>query len=118
MRLFSPVARNAPDATLAGIHLALYGLMQLEHAGAGSYSQPLQVDSEESTGTRIRLPISYIASQLLSWQYLPAPSPRCDGLIIIVHGMLIVSADGVLDVTAYRKDDVNILLSSGGVTPA
>ena len=35
-----------------------------------------------------------------------------------VAPMCWMSASDVLDVTAYRKDDVNILLSSGGVTTA
>ena len=78
----------------------------------------VQVDSEESTGSRSRPHISYTASQLLFRQYLPAPSPDVVDEYLLLLGKLTVSESGVLDVTAYRKDDVNVLLSSAGVTTA
>ena len=115
MPLFTPVAGKTPDAPSRVIHL---DDLNAAGEGAGSNSQLLQVDSEESTGTRSRPHISYTASQLLFRQYLPAPSPDVVDGYLSMLGRLTVSESGVLDVTAYRKDDVNVLLSSAGVTTA
>ena len=113
MPLFTPVEGKTPGDPSRVIHL---DDVDAAGEGAGSNSQLLQVDSEESTGTRSRPHISYTASQLLFWQYLPAPSPDVVEEYLSLLGKLTVSESSVLDVTAYRKGDVNILLSSAGVT--
>ena len=115
MPLVTPVVGKTPAAPSRVRHLPL---RVAAGEGAGSNSQLLQVDSEESTETRSRPHISYTASQLLFWQYLPAPSPDVVNKYLSLLGKLTVSESGVLDVTAYWKDDVNVLLSSAGVTTA
>ena len=74
-------------------------------AGQDLTHNRVKVDSEESTGTRICLPISYNASQLLSWQYLPAPSPDLIDEYLSFLGKLTVSASGVLDVTTGKVSE-------------
>ena len=105
------VRLDALVSPVAGTHLTLprgsppplCGLMQLEQEQDPTHNC-VQVDSEQSTGTRIRLPVSYNASQLLSWQYLPAPSfggmNNCRFL-----GVKVICKQ-CIGCTAYRKGDV------------